>query len=146
MVRTTPPSIWVESDTKILQTLSGRAIAVVLYLHTVKQIMQLDLNWLESSAPPSAALRTELSSPLAEAREAFPLLPAAVEAAVWRANRLGQAATAVVSSRWPSLDAELPGGGWPRRAVTEVLSTQPSVLEWRLLSRALRDVVQAGSQ
>ena len=52
----------------------------------------------------------------------------------------------VVSSGWDALDAELPSSGWPRRSATELLTTQPSVLEWRLLSPALRAVVSAGGQ
>ena len=106
--------------------------------------MQTTFTWLDASSErqlspiPSDALGAPDTSCLA--------LPAAVEAAVWRANELGQAKQSIVSSGWASLDAELPGGGWPRAAVTEVLATQPSVLEWRLLSPALRQVVAAGGQ
>jgi protein ImuA len=76
----------------------------------------------------------------------LPVLPRAIEAAVWRAQELGHAATPVLSSNWTALDAELPGGGWPCRSVTEVLTTQPSILEWRLLSPSLRTVVAGGGQ
>jgi protein ImuA len=71
-------------------------------------------------------------------------LPAAVRAALWRADALGTPLTSVVSSGWPELDQELPGGGWPCHALTEVLRAQPSVLEWRLLGPALRAVVANG--
>ena len=73
-------------------------------------------------------------------------LPKAVEAAVWRGSELGSAVTLVHTSGWAALDAELPGGGWPRHAVSEVLATQPYVLEWRLLSPAVRRVVADGGQ
>jgi protein ImuA len=71
-------------------------------------------------------------------------LPAAVQAALWRADALGTPVTSVLSSGWPELDKELPGGGWPCHSLTEVLSAQPSVLEWRLVGPALRGVVEAG--
>ncbi|ABM97381.1 conserved hypothetical protein (plasmid) [Methylibium petroleiphilum PM1] len=63
---------------------------------------------------------------------------------MWKANEFGTPLTAVLKSGWSSLDAELPGGGWPCRSLTEVLQPQPSVCEWRLLGPALRSVVAAG--
>lgn len=71
-------------------------------------------------------------------------LPPEVEQAVWRGCDLGHQASAVVSSGFAGLDAELPGGGWPTQSITEVLSPQPSVLEWRLIGPALRGVVGGG--
>ena len=111
--------------------------------------MQTTFNWLDapSQRQPSVLPRNPPAIAAPDVPDpAFPALPPAVEAAVWRANELGQGKRSVVSSGWASLDAELPGGGWPRGAVTEVLATQPSVLEWRLLSPALRQVVAAGGQ
>jgi protein ImuA len=71
--------------------------------------------------------------------------PAAVDASLWRGCELaGQQATRVQASGWPELDAELPGGGWPLGALTEVLSPQSGVLEWRLCAPALKPVVAAG--
>lgn len=52
--------------------------------------------------------------------------------------------SAVASSGFAALDAELPGGGWPCRSLTEVLQPQPTVAEWRLLAPALRRTVAAG--
>jgi len=40
---------------------------------------------------------------------------------VWCADRLASATVPVVSSGYPELDAELPGSGWPRGALTEIL-------------------------
>jgi protein ImuA len=82
-----------------------------------------------------------LSPPSAGKAEA---LPPAVQAAVWRGSELGSPVTATLGTGWPSLDAELPGGGWPCRSLTEVLQPQPSVCEWRLLAPALRQVVTRG--
>lgn len=73
-------------------------------------------------------------------------LPAHVESVVWRGTELGRQETAVVSSGWDQLDRELPGGGWPCQTVTEVLTPQPSVVEWRLMGPALRRIVAAGGQ
>lgn len=71
-------------------------------------------------------------------------LPPGVAAAIWRGTELGSPVTEVVSAGWPELDRELPGGGWPCHAITEVLQPQPSVCEWRLLTPALRSIVKAG--
>ncbi|MEF7616961.1 translesion DNA synthesis-associated protein ImuA [Aquincola sp. MAHUQ-54] len=71
-------------------------------------------------------------------------LPAHVATAMWRASELGSATGDVVPSGFTALDAELPGGGWPCRAVSEILAPQPGVLEYRLLGGALRHAVAAG--
>lgn len=67
-------------------------------------------------------------------------------AAVWRGSDLGATTTLACSTGWPQLDAELPGGGFPARSLTEVLTPQPSVLELRLLAPALASVTAAGGQ
>lgn len=71
-------------------------------------------------------------------------LPPEVEAAVWRGTDFGHQAGTVVPSGFVDLDRELPGGGWPCHSLAEVLSAQPSVLEWRLIGPTLRSVVAAG--
>ena len=71
-------------------------------------------------------------------------LPPEVEAALWRGTELGSAVTEVLSTGFADLDAELPSGGWPCHALTEVLQPQPTVAEWRLLGAAMRQVVAAG--
>lgn len=53
--------------------------------------------------------------------------------AVWRATELGGAAAATVSTGHPELDCQLPGGGWPVGALSEVLQAQSGQNEWRLL-------------
>jgi protein ImuA len=72
------------------------------------------------------------------------MLPPEVERAVWRGCDFGGTVGAVVASGFAALDAELPGGGWPCQALSEILSPQPSVLEWRLIGSSLRDVVSHG--
>lgn len=57
---------------------------------------------------------------------------------LWRGNSLGRMAEPVLASGFDALDAELPGGGWPLKAVTELLTPQAGALEWRLLAPALR--------
>lgn len=71
-------------------------------------------------------------------------LPPAVAAAVWRGDALGRAVTATLPSGFESLDAALPGGGWPCQGLTEVLCAQGGALEWRLLGPALGRVCAAG--
>lgn len=65
-------------------------------------------------------------------------------AGVWRGAELGRQPAATVPTGWARLDHELPGGGWPSRAVTEVLTPRPATLEWRLLAPALRQVAARG--
>ncbi|NMM85695.1 hypothetical protein B2J88_15200 [Rhodococcus sp. SRB_17] len=55
---------------------------------------------------------------------------------VWQADQLGQAAR-VQPSGHAALDAQLPGGGWPVGALTEVLQPLHGTHEWRLVLPAL---------
>lgn len=71
-------------------------------------------------------------------------LPEHVAQAVWRGDAMGRVASTVISSGHALLDAELPGGGWPCQAMTEVLLAQTAQAEWRLLSPALAQVVRQG--
>ena len=108
--------------------------------------MQAVLDWLES--PPPKPLPPPPETPSVATVECPPgrSIPAAIQAAVWRGSELGSAVTSVCTTGWESLDSELPGGGWPRRSVSEVLAAQPYVLEWRLLGPALKQVVSDGGQ
>lgn len=65
---------------------------------------------------------------------------------VWRGSELGSQVEEVISTGWSALDAQLPGGGWPCRSLTEILAPQPAVVEWRLLGGAIGHVVKAGGQ
>ncbi len=70
--------------------------------------------------------------------------PEALHPALWLGHQLGRHADAVVPSGFASLDAQLPGGGWPRRALTELLLPHPGVGEIRLLGASLVATQQAG--
>ena len=70
------------------------------------------LDWQEDD--PSSALM--FSPPPQPARPARPVrmpgeLPMAVAAAIWRGDQLGGPVSAVLSSGFEALDAQLPGGG-----------------------------------
>ncbi len=56
---------------------------------------------------------------------------------VWRADALAAPEADTVSSGDAALDAQLPGGGWPVGALTELLQASGVHLEWRLLLPAL---------
>jgi len=63
-----------------------------------------------------------------------------VDACVWRADALAQAASGTgpaLASGHAALDAQLPGGGWPVGALIEVLQQHSGLHEWRLLLPAL---------
>ncbi|MBI2379709.1 MAG: translesion DNA synthesis-associated protein ImuA [Gammaproteobacteria bacterium] len=63
---------------------------------------------------------------------------------LWRANRLSQTGPATLPSGWPALDAELPGGGWPLAALTELRLDQAGVGELGLLLPALARLGREG--
>jgi protein ImuA len=67
----------------------------------------------------------------------------ALPAQVWRAASLGRAEQPGLPSGHAALDALLPGGGWPRGALTELLQPQAGLAEWRLLAPALARQAQA---
>ena len=72
------------------------------------------------------------------------LRPESLHPALWLAHQLGRHADAAVPSGFPALDAQLPGGGWPRRALTELLLAHPGVGEIRLLAGCLVTTQRAG--
>lgn len=84
------------------------------------------------------------AAPLRAISDQRPPLPDAVAPLVWRGNALGSPITSVVPTGFDALDRELPGGGWPCHALTELLQAQPATLEWRLLAPAIRPLVAAG--
>jgi hypothetical protein len=63
---------------------------------------------------------------------------------VRRAAELGRVAVPSVPSGFPALDAELPGGGWPASALTEILPKHEGIGELRLLGPALARLAGAG--
>ncbi|MDM0057952.1 translesion DNA synthesis-associated protein ImuA [Variovorax fucosicus] len=61
---------------------------------------------------------------------------------MWRGDELGGADAQVVGSGHAALDAQLPGGGWPVGAMTEVLQSAPEAHVWQLLLPALAQAVE----
>ena len=66
-----------------------------------------------------------------------PLAAADLSADVWHAHALADAGPQVLATGDALLDAQLPGGGWPVGALTELLQPGGTHSEWRLLLPAL---------
>jgi hypothetical protein len=64
---------------------------------------------------------------------------------VWRGRDLAHGVRPGIASGYAALDTELPGGGWPAGALTEVLNGQPGIGELRLFFPALGTLTRAGS-
>lgn len=58
---------------------------------------------------------------------------------IWRGGALAPTSLRTVASGYPSLDAELPSGGWPTRCLIELLSDHIGTGAMQLLAPALRD-------
>jgi hypothetical protein len=63
---------------------------------------------------------------------------------VWRGDRLAQAPLPTVASGFAALDAELPGGGWPHGALTELLVDGAGIGELSLLTYPLAGIRETG--
>lgn len=61
---------------------------------------------------------------------------------IWRARDRRHGGDGIASG-FPELDSELPGGGWPVGALTEILFPRPGIGELRLLMPALARLSQA---
>jgi protein ImuA len=70
--------------------------------------------------------------------------PETLHPALWLGHQLGRSGAETVPSGFAALDAELPGGGWPRRVLSELLLPHPGVGEIRLLAPALVAAQRAG--
>lgn len=68
---------------------------------------------------------------------AFDALPDRLRPVLWRGDALDRPSGAATPSGFAALDAQLPGGGWPRRVLTELLLPHPGVGEVRLLGPSL---------
>ena len=77
-------------------------------------------------------------------RRAAVVAPETLHPTLWLGHQLACHADAAVPSGFHALDAQLPGGGWPRRALTELLLPHPGVGEIRLLSACLAATQKAG--
>lgn len=76
----------------------------------------------------------------------LPSLPETLRGALWQADQLACAPRPGVPCGHARLDAELPGGGWPTGALTELLIDGPGHGELRLLAPVLARLTQAGQQ
>lgn len=65
-----------------------------------------------------------------------------VAASVWRADQMGSMRSHTIPSGFRALDTELPGGGWPRSGMTELLVQQPGIGEIRLIRYALAEIAK----
>src|SRR3982074_673412 len=63
---------------------------------------------------------------------------------IWRGDSLSRAGTPTVPCGFPGLDAELPGGGCPPGALTEILPAHEGIGELRLLGPALAGLSKRG--
>ena len=70
--------------------------------------------------------------------------PETLHPSLWLGHQLGRTGADAVASGFARLDAELPGGGWPRRALAELLLPHVGVGEIRLLAPALVAAQRAG--
>ncbi len=77
---------------------------------------------------------------LAASAQAPPAAPELLHPALWRAHQIGRPRETTLASGFAALDAQLPGGGWPHRVLTELLLAHPGVGEMRLLAPALAAV------
>jgi len=92
-------------------------------------------------APPAAAAPAGATSATATiGRRA----PETLHPALWLGHQLGRSGSHAVASGFAALDAELPGSGWPRRVLSELLLPHPGVGEIRLLAPALVAAQRAG--
>jgi len=89
------------------------------------------------SAPTTSAVATGMSNEV----QLHPLRQMTV---LWRAHQLSPPTGAFTASGFAALDAELPGRGWPHRALTELLLPHPGLGELRLLVPALARIAGAG--
>lgn len=63
---------------------------------------------------------------------------------IWRGGALARSGRPGIATGYAALDAELPGGGWPCGALTELLPQHEGIGELRLLGPALARLACAG--
>lgn len=64
--------------------------------------------------------------------------------AIWRGDDLARVTVPSVATGFDALDRELPGGGWPAGALTELLHEREGIGELRLVAPALARLSTAG--
>lgn len=63
--------------------------------------------------------------------------------AVWRGNDCARVAAPSVPTSFAELDAQLPGGGWPAGALTEIYAERPGIGELQLVMPAAARLTQS---
>jgi protein ImuA len=71
------------------------------------------------------------------------LRPEDLHPSLWLGHQLGRQAESPIASGFAELDAQLPGAGWPRRVLTELLLPHAGVGEIRLLAPSLAAIQRA---
>jgi len=99
---------------------------------------------LASSAPPLLSTAPLPLADDAEASRSRRRAPETLHPALWLGHQLGRSAAQAVASGFAALDVELPGGGWPRRVLTELLLPHAGIGEIRLLTPPLVEAQRAG--
>ncbi|HZW74664.1 MAG TPA: translesion DNA synthesis-associated protein ImuA [Caldimonas sp.] len=109
---------------------------------------------MEAAIVPAAALPPPPSLPVAAVvadakrlrRDAAAVrrAPETLHPDLWLGHQLGRSGAQTLPSGFARLDAELPDGGWPRGALSELLHAHPGVGEIRLLAPALVATQRAG--
>ena len=98
--------------------------------------------------PPAASRAVADVAAGTAAARAVPRAPRAapdtLHPALWLGHQLGRQAESALPSGFATLDRQLPGGGWPRRVLTELLLPHPGIGEIRLLGACLAATQQAG--
>jgi len=97
---------------------------------------------MDAAIIPAAALPPPPSLPAAAKRQRLDAAvvrrtPETLHPALWLGHQLGRTGAQTVASGFARLDAELPDGGWPRGALSELLLAHPGIGEMRLLAPAL---------
>ena len=63
---------------------------------------------------------------------------------IWRGSEFARTSRPGIASGFAALDAELPGGGWPCGALTEILPQHEGIGELRILGPALAQLAAQG--
>ena len=97
---------------------------------------------LAAVLPRAAALRPPPDRPIDA--ETVLRSPHILHPSLWLGHQLGRSGDQTVATGFAALDAELPGGGWPRRVLSELLLPHPGIGEIRLLAPPLVAAQRAG--
>jgi cell division inhibitor SulA len=92
----------------------------------------------------SRSLLFDTEPPSASAQPPAITMSLGLSHAVWHADALGSSHVPGISTGHARLDRELPGGGWPPSALTELLWPQHGGGEFRLLAPVLAALSAAG--